>query len=198
MSGLPPSKAPRTILGERVETLPISNPRGHPYAGFWRRLAAYLIDALLLGAGQGTLTILVKTIAPGDVQAQVNVLPVSILVAWAYFSLLESSPAQATVGKLALGIYVTDREGDPIDFRRASIRFWAKLISTLALMLGWLMAAFMPGKRALHDYLAGTLVLKRATVPLPASFEGDAMATGEHWDGSRWSSEPSLLVNEPR
>jgi uncharacterized RDD family membrane protein YckC len=198
MSGLPPSRAPRTILGERVETFPMSNSRGHPYAGFWRRLAAYLIDGLLLAAAQGTITVLVRTIAPGDLQAQVNVLPVSILVAWAYFSLLESSPAQATVGKLALGIYVTDREGDPIDFRRASIRYWAKVISTLALMLGWLMAAFTPGKRALHDYLAGTLVLRRATVPLPSSFDGDAMATGEHWDGSRWSSEPSLAVNEPR
>jgi uncharacterized RDD family membrane protein YckC len=60
------------------------------------------------------------------------------------------------------------------------------------------MAAFTPGKRALHDYLAGTLVLRRATVPLQSSFDGDAMATGEHWDGSRWSSEPSLAVNEPR
>jgi uncharacterized RDD family membrane protein YckC len=198
MSGLSPSKAPRTILGERVETLPMSNSRGHPYAGFWRRFAAYLIDGLLLGAVQGTITILVQTVAPGDLQAQVNVFPVSVLVAWAYFSLLESSPAQATVGKLALGIYVTDREGDPIDFRRASIRYWAKVISTLALMFGWLMAAFTPGKRALHDYLAGTLVLRRATVPLPSSYEGDAMAMSEHWDGSRWTSETRLAVNEPR
>ena len=198
MSGLLPSEAYRTILRKRVETLPMSNSRGHPYAGFWRRLAAYLIDGLLLGAVQGTITILVHTIAPYDLRAQVNVLPVSILLAWAYFSLMESSPAQATVGKIALGIYVTDREGDPIDFRRASIRYWAKVVSTLAVMLGWLMAAFTPGKRALHDYLAGTLVLRRATVPLLPSLEDGAAAIGEHWDGSRWSSEPSLLVNEPR
>jgi uncharacterized RDD family membrane protein YckC len=181
-----------------VENLPMSNSIGHPYAGFWRRLAAYLIDGVLLGAAQGTITILVHTIAPYDLQAQVNVLPVSILVAWAYFSLMESSPAQATVGKMALGIYVTDRQGDPIDFRRASVRYWAKLVSTLALMLGWLMAAFTPGKRALHDYLAGTLVLRRATVPLLPSLEDGAMTAGEHWDGSRWSSEPSTLVSEPR
>ena len=198
MSGFLPPRPARTILDERVETFPTSTLRGHPYAGFWRRLAAYLIDGLLLGAVQGTITILVQVIAPDDLRAQLNVLPVSILLAWAYFSILESSPAQATVGKMAIGIYVTDRDGDPIDFRRASIRYLAKLLSTLALMLGWLMAAFTPGKRALHDYVAGTLVLRRATVQLPLSLADEAMALGEHWDGSRWSSEPGQLVNEPR
>jgi len=181
-----------------VENPSISSSRGHPYAGFWRRLAAYVIDGLLLGTVQATLTILIRAIAPDDLRAQLNVLPVSILLAWAYYALMESSPAQATVGKIAIGIYVTDREGDPVDFRRASIRFWAKLISTLALMLGWLMAAFTPGKRALHDYLAGTLVLRRATVPLLPSPADEAVAVGERWDGSRWSSEPGLLANEPR
>jgi len=181
-----------------VETLSTSSARGHAYAGFWRRLGAYLIDGLLLGTVQATITILVYTTAPYDLRAQVNVLPVSILLAWAYYALMESSPAQATVGKIALGIYVTDREGDPIDFRRASIRFWAKVISSLALMLGWLMAAFTPRKRALHDLLAGTLVLRRATVPLLPSLADEAFAMGERWDGSRWSSDPGLVVNEPR
>ena len=181
-----------------METLSTSSARGHAYAGFWRRLGAFLIDGLLLGTVQATITILVYTIAPYDLRAQVNVLPVSILVGWAYYALMESSPAQATVGKIALGIYVTDREGDPIDFRRASIRFWAKVISSLALMLGWLMAAFTPRKRAMHDLLAGTLVLRRATVPLLPSPADEALAIGERWDGSRWSSDPGLVVNEPR
>jgi uncharacterized RDD family membrane protein YckC len=181
-----------------VEALPLSSLRGHPYAGFWRRLAAYLIDGLLVGAVQSSIAIVVHTIAPDDLRAQVNVLPVSILLAWAYFSLLESSPAQATVGKLALGIYVTDRHGDPIDFRRASIRYWAKVISTLVLMLGWLMAAFTPGKRALHDYVAGTLVLRRSTVPLLPWYADGTSGAGERWDGTGWSSEPSPLAQEPR
>jgi uncharacterized RDD family membrane protein YckC len=181
-----------------VEIPSIPSLRGHLYAGFWRRLAAYLIDGLLLGTVQAILTIMVRAIAPDDLRAQLNVVPVSILLAWAYYALMESSPAQATVGKIAVGIYVTDREGDPVDFRRASIRFWAKLISTLTLMIGWLMAAFPPRKRALHDYLAGTLVIRRATVPLLPSPADEAMAMGERWDGSRWSSEPGQLANEPR
>jgi uncharacterized RDD family membrane protein YckC len=142
--------------------------------------------------------VIVQTIAPNDLRAQANVVPVSILVGWAYFALLESSPVQATVGKIALSIYVTDKNGDPIDFRRASIRYWGKVLSSLALMLGWLMAAFSPSKRALHDYLAGTLVLRRETVPVTPSFADPATTVGEHWDGSQWSSEPSLLVNKPR
>jgi len=172
----------------------VSTLIGHPYGGFWRRLAAYLIDGLLLGSIQVMLAIIVQTIAPNDLRALANIAPVGILLGWAYFSLLESSPAQATVGKLALGIYVTDRDGDPIDFRKASIRYWAKLLSTLVLMLGWLMAAFTPGKRALHDYVAGTLVLRRATVAVTPSYADPGAGAGQYWDGSRWSSEPGVFL----
>jgi len=194
MSELIPSHGRLTIRDERVEGLTKFNSTGHQYAGFWRRLAAYLIDGLLLGAVQVTLAIIVQ---PNDLRTQANVAPVGIVLGWAYFALMESSPAQATVGKIALGIYVTDRHGDPIDFRRASIRYWAKILSSLVLMLGWLMAAFTPGKRALHDYLAGTYVLRRATVPVrPSAADPDAVM-GERWDGTRWAPEPSLLVNKP-
>jgi len=170
------------------EGLPNFNLTGHAYSGFWRRVAAYLIDGLLLGVVQALIALTVYAIAPDDLQAQANFAPVVILVGWAYFALLESSPAQATVGKLALGIYVTDRHGDPIDFRRASVRYWAKVISTATLMVGFLMAAFTPGKRALHDYFAGTLVLRRASVPLTESYPDPAMGLGEQWDGSRWTT----------
>lgn len=169
--------------------------RGHPYAGFWRRLAAYLIDTVVLGTVQLTLIALVATIAPHDLRAQANVVPVGIVLGWAYFSLLESSPLQGTIGKLALGIRVTDRNGDPIDFRRASIRYWAKVLSSLVLMLGWLMAAFTPERRALHDFLAGTLVLRRATVLVTPSPDDQSAALGEHWDGVTWSG-PGLVVDE--
>jgi uncharacterized RDD family membrane protein YckC len=188
------SSAPR-MQPPYVDGLPVSTSTGHSYAGFWRRFAAYLIDSLLLGALQFTLIVIVQVIAPNDLRAQANVAPVGLVLAWAYFALMESSPAQATVGKMALDIYVTDRSGDPIDFRRASIRYWAKLVSTLVLMLGWLMAAFPPSKRALHDYLAGTHVLRRAVVPL--TFGVPDTTAGERWDGSQWSPEPGF-VNKPR
>jgi uncharacterized RDD family membrane protein YckC len=178
-----------------VEGISEVNLTGHAYAGFWRRVAAYLIDTLLLGVVQALIALTVYALAPDDLRAQANFAPVVILVGWAYFALMESSPAQATVGKMALGIYVTDRHGDPIDFRRATVRYWAKVISTLTLMAGYLMTAFTPGKRALHDYLAGTLVLRRAAVPLAQPPPDPAIGIGEHWDGSRWTAVLGPLVD---
>ncbi|TMF93619.1 MAG: RDD family protein [Chloroflexi bacterium] len=161
------------------------------YAGFWRRLLAYLIDALVLGAIEFTLGVGAYLIAPGDIRAFANVAPVSAAVAWAYFALLESSPARGTLGKIALELYVGDAHGDPITFRRATARYLLKTLSTLLLGTGWLMAAFTPRKQALHDVLAGTLVLRRVHLlvigPEPPSEPGD------YWDGSRWVASVSPL-----
>jgi len=161
------------------------------YAGFWRRLLAYLIDGLVLAAVELTLGVAVYLVAPGDLRALANVAPVSAAVAWAYFALLESSPARATLGKMALELYVADAHGDPITFRRAAVRYLLKALSTLLLGTGWLMAAFTPRKQALHDVLAGTLVLRKVHVLVI----GPETPTdpGDYWDGSRWvASVPPL------
>lgn len=161
------------------------------FAGFWRRLLAYVIDGALLG-GVGTLVASgVAALTRNDFQAIANVPPVTAAIAWAYFAVMESSPAQGTLGKLALNLYVADTHGDPISFRRASFRYWFKTFSTLVLLMGWVMAAFTPRKQALHDVLAGTLVLRRINYivigPEPP------VEPGEHWDGTRWvASHPPL------
>jgi uncharacterized RDD family membrane protein YckC len=80
--------------------------------------------------------------------------------AWLYFALMESSPRGATVGKMALGLRVVDVQGQRISFMRATGRFFAKFISGLILMIGYLMVAFTDRKRGLHDIMAGTLVVK--------------------------------------
>lgn len=160
------------------------------YAGFWRRFAAYLLDGLLLSVVQGVLATGVFMMAPPNFQAVADLAPVSAAMSWAYFALFESSPMRATVGKYALGLYVADKHGDPITFRRATARYWLKLLSTLTLMVGWLLAAFTPRKQALHDLLAGTLVLRTASVLVPASAAAGIL--NEYWDGSRWLGQPTL------
>ena len=60
-----------------------------------------------------------------------------------------------------MGLYVTDLGGNRIGFGRASLRYWAKIISSIILMIGYLMAAFTGKKQALHDIIASCLVLKR-------------------------------------
>ena len=85
-----------------------------------------------------------------------------LVVGWLYFALQESSRFQATLGKRALKIVVTDLQGGRIGFPRASGRYFAKLLSTLSLGIDYLMAAFTARKQALHDLVADTLVVRSA------------------------------------
>ncbi|PKV76396.1 RDD family protein [Pontibacter ramchanderi] len=78
---------------------------------------------------------------------------------WLYFTLLESSPKQATVGKSTLGLKVTDLRGKRISFLRANARYFARLISAVPLLLGFLLILSTRRKQALHDYVARTLVM---------------------------------------
>jgi len=84
-----------------------------------------------------------------------------VLLGWLYFTLLESSVLQATVGKAALGIIVIGSDGGRISLARANGRYWAKVISAIPLGFGFVMAGFTAGKRALHDMIAGTYVVRK-------------------------------------
>ncbi|HYZ19077.1 MAG TPA: RDD family protein [Gaiellaceae bacterium] len=141
------------------------------YAGFWRRLGALLIDALVGGAAGFVVGFVIGfaiAISGGDDlsegwSAAINILSV---VGWIlYFAIMESSSHQATVGKIALGIQVTDLAGNRLSFGRALGRNLAKLISTIILYIGFIIAAFTERKQALHDMIAGTLVVKRGVQP---------------------------------
>lgn len=84
----------------------------------------------------------------------------SSCVNWIYEAILESSSKQATVGKMALGLKVTDLNGNRISFARATGRHFAKVLSGMILLIGFFMAGFTDRKQALHDMIAGTLVLR--------------------------------------
>jgi uncharacterized RDD family membrane protein YckC len=79
-----------------------------------------------------------------------------------HFTLLEASSSQATVGKMALGVKVTDLEGRRISWGRANARFWSEIISYATIMIGFMMAGFTERKRALHDIIGGTLVVMKS------------------------------------
>jgi hypothetical protein len=88
-----------------------------------------------------------------------------LVVGWLYFALQESSTAQATLGKRALGIKVTDANGRRIGFGRATGRFFGKILSGLVFAIGFMLAGWTERKQALHDFLAGTLVVFRDVEP---------------------------------
>ena len=161
------------------------------FAGFWRRLLAYLIDATVLSGVYFAIYAAAHVLTPDNVDVLSNVAPVCGAIGWAYYVICESSPARGTLGKIALGLHVADVHGDPITFWRAVRRNAFKLLSTLVLGIGWLMAAFTPRKQALHDVLAGTLVLRRVNYLV---FGQEAPTEpGDYWDGARWvASVPPL------
>ncbi len=80
------------------------------------------------------------------------------VLAGVYFSLMESSRHQATLGKRMMGIKVTDASGEPMTLRRSIVRFLAASLSWFTMNLGHALAAWTPERRALHDYVADTRV----------------------------------------
>lgn len=148
------------------------------YAGFWRRWAALFIDQLILGAVFYAVVIVLviafgiagafdpEVLDPDDPPAAFWIAYMGLLLfyyvgAALYYSLMESSRHQASVGKLALGIKVTDADGGRLTFGRAVARWFAAALSYLTMYIGFLMAAFTDRKRALHDMATDTLVVDR-------------------------------------
>ena len=149
------------------------------YAGFWKRFVAYVIDSILLGivgfvvslpflglVGIGALTAHDEPEAAVGViiaalGAYLMVLGAMAVVGWLYYALMESSGTQGTLGKMALGIEVTDMQGNKISFARASGRYFGKILSSLILNIGFIIAGFTQQKQALHDIIAGCLVVNK-------------------------------------
>lgn len=84
----------------------------------------------------------------------------ALAIGWLYFALMESSKYQATLGKMALSMKVTDESGKRISFGRATGRHFAKFLSTIIILIGYLMIVWNKKKQGLHDKLAHTLVVK--------------------------------------
>jgi uncharacterized RDD family membrane protein YckC/Tfp pilus assembly protein PilE len=154
------------------------------YAGFWKRLAAFVLDyiiVVLMAAMAGAVIGAFYGIsagAPTDDAASGLGAIAGLLVWWLYYALMESSSRQATLGKLALGIRVVDRQGNAISFGRATARTLAKLLSGTILMIGYLMAAFTSRKQALHDIVAGCLVVNRGATEAEVQQGEGVAATG--------------------
>ena len=119
------------------------------YGGFGRRLGAFVVDYVVVGV---PLFLIIRTFGVWGLLA--------LLVTWLYDPIMESSRSQATVGKIVFGLIVTDTSFRRISFGRAVGRHFSKGLSAVLLYLGYLMAAFTPQNRALHDYIAGTVVLR--------------------------------------
>ena len=146
------------------------------YGGFWRRFLALIIDTLVWLFGSLIMTLVFKLAAPSvmDPSHYLTIAgrPIALYLAffpflffllhWTYYTIMESSAAMATLGKRCLGLVVTDLEGKGISFLRANGRYWSKVFISdlIPFLIGYLMAGWTRKKQAVHDLVAGTLVLK--------------------------------------
>lgn len=156
------------------------------YAGFWIRFVAYVIDYIILsivnfvvivpilgalgfgffaaseGLQSGELS---DEEALGMIATFVSAMGsgalLTFIIQLLYYTLMQASSRQATVGKLALGIKVTDMDGQQLDFGKAFVRELCKILSGAILLIGYIMAGFTDKKQALHDIIPGTLVVKK-------------------------------------
>jgi uncharacterized RDD family membrane protein YckC len=131
------------------------------YGGFWIRLVASVIDSFVLGMGFGLLGVVtgLDFFTSDPDQTSWLVIIVQFAVDWLYEAGLTASPLQGTLGKRAVGLRVVTEQGERISFARSTGRFFAKIVSALLLLVGFLMVAFTERKRGLHDMIAGTVVI---------------------------------------
>ena len=160
-----PYRAPESAHSEAIDTTDIA------YAGFVRRFAAFFIDGIIVSVLAAAVTLPMGGVQPlGPNTDPTELLRtmlalqgprtlIQLAIAMLYYTLQESSSAQATLGKRALGIKVTDLQGRRLSFGHALGRWFAAALSYLTLYVGFFMAGFTQRKQALHDMVAGTLVV---------------------------------------
>ena len=129
-------------------------------ASFWLRFAAYVVDAVCIGVASGLLA---GAIGPALGLASSYRLgqAVALVGGWLYYALFESSALRATPGKMYAGLLVTDLRGQRLGFGRATGRYFGIYVSAATLGVGFLMAIWTERRQALHDVMAGTLVVVR-------------------------------------
>jgi len=137
------------------------------YAPFWPRFGAKLIDSIITNVASGIIQF--GAIIPigmfskndaliGIVYLVSSLLAMAISITYYVYFLVKHS---ATPGKMALGLKVVTPEGGPITAGTATGRFFAEILSAMICGIGYIMVAFDEEKRALHDRLCNTRVVRK-------------------------------------
>jgi uncharacterized RDD family membrane protein YckC len=153
------------------------------YAGFWMRFLAIVIDGLIIGVVTGPITLIVEAVVgvgggllndkgeinPGQIAMMAGMIAFiaafSVAARALYEGLLVASSKQATVGKMVFRIKVTDLDGRRLSMGRSFGRHFAKYVSDFTLLIGYLVQPFTARRQALHDIIAGTLVIRDVSPP---------------------------------
>jgi uncharacterized RDD family membrane protein YckC len=130
---------------------PPSGSASGPRAGFWRRFAGLIIDAIIVGVADGILRAILGYSAG---------VSLGFVVSIAYFTILIGNSRGQTVGQMALGIRVIDfNTGGPIGYGRAFLRWLVAIVSTIVFFLGYLWMLWDKEKQCWHDKAANDVVV---------------------------------------
>jgi uncharacterized RDD family membrane protein YckC len=116
------------------------------------RAVAFFIDMVIVGV----ITTMISGVLGTDSHGVV-----AVVIYWLYYAVQESSGWMGTIGKRLMGLAVQGVDGRQLSFSRASLRWAGRWVSKLVLGLGYVLAAFTDKRQALHDLLAGTVVVQR-------------------------------------
>jgi uncharacterized RDD family membrane protein YckC len=170
-------------MNDILDSPPATAQSNIVYASFGSRLGAWLIDAVIIWCVNIVVVAPIMTVMGFGIASQVSdgemseeetigmvgtliagigsAILITFAISLLYFAIMESSKSQATLGKMAVGIKVTDMEGNRISFSKAFLRSIGKIISNMVMYIGYLMAAFTEKRQGLHDLIANTLVIKK-------------------------------------
>ena len=139
------------------------------YAGFWIRFGAIIIDGIILGIVNFLISIpmyiLIAASASSDNPSGTYIYSIlNYIINFGFGIAYETfflGKFGATLGKMACKLKVVTADGDKITYLRSFARYFAKWVSSITLCIGYIMAAFDEEKRALHDRICGTRVIRR-------------------------------------
>ena len=157
------------------------------YGGFWIRFAAYFIDGIILGVASGAVQLLFlgslyrplmnmrEPVPPDEALAAFGAMMgtlalsmlVSVLIGASYEGFFVGRTG-ATPGKMVLGLKIVRPNGAPVSMGRAFARYFAKWLSSLTFGIGYILAGFDAEKRAMHDMIVDTRVVKVDSAALAA------------------------------
>jgi len=174
-----PGVVPTAVSASSIPASPYAAPAtsypavvpvvGVGYGGFWIRVVAAIIDAIILRVVVAPIHLVFGGLGMAGMMSGLPHRGLALLGggvtfilllfgSWLYEAFMESSSYQATLGKMIFGMKVTDLNGNRISFERATGRHFAKWLSAMILGIGYIMVGFTERKQGLHDLLAGTLV----------------------------------------
>ncbi|WP_434952228.1 RDD family protein [Shewanella sp. HL-SH4] len=139
----------------------LRNRVSYENVGFFKRILALIIDFFLLNMAWYLFGCWAKTYDSNEMTTSYVLSDAGLLMLGLYYLVIEATPLQGTLGKFVLGIKVCDEFNNRITIRQNMLRNLGRIFTFFTMLLGYITVPFRKDKRALHDLVSDTYVLKK-------------------------------------